>query len=57
MTPRRSIDELGPLFTITEDELSRPARRREDRDVLVLRVEIEASARLDVDLRTAEVQP
>jgi predicted DNA-binding transcriptional regulator AlpA len=45
MAPRRSIDELGPLFTITEDELSRPARRREDRDVLVLRVEIEAQRR------------
>lgn len=45
MPPRRYIDELGPLFTITEEELSRPARRREDRDVLVLRVEIEAQRR------------
>lgn len=45
MPPRRHIDELGPLFTIAEDELNRPARRREDRDVLVLRVEIEAQRR------------
>ncbi len=37
--------QLGPLFTITEEELTRPARRREDRDVLVLRVEIEAQRR------------
>jgi excisionase family DNA binding protein len=45
MPPRRSVDELGPLFTIADDELTRPARRREDRDVLVLRVEIEAQRR------------
>jgi predicted DNA-binding transcriptional regulator AlpA len=45
MPPRRYIDELGPLFTITDEELNRPARRREDRDVLVLRVEIEAQRR------------
>jgi hypothetical protein len=45
MPPRRSIDELGPLFTIADDDLSRPVRRREDRDVLVLRVEIEAQRR------------
>jgi prophage regulatory protein len=45
MAPRRYIDELGPLFTMTDEELARPARRREDRDVLVLRVEIEAQRR------------
>lgn len=45
MSARNYHDELGPLFTITEDELNRPARRREDRDVLVLRVEIEAQRR------------
>lgn len=45
MSARTYHDELGPLFTITEDELSRPARRKEDRDVLVLRVEIEAQRR------------
>ncbi len=45
MSARSHHDELGPLFTITEDELSRPARRREDRDVLVLRVEVEAQRR------------
>jgi prophage regulatory protein len=45
MPPRRHIDELGPLFTMTDEELGRPARRREDRDVLVLRVEIEAQRR------------
>ena len=38
-------DELGPFLTISEDELTRPARRREDRDVLVLRIEIEAHRR------------
>jgi len=37
--------DLGPLLTISEEELSRPARRREDRDVLVLRIEIEAQRR------------
>ena len=36
---------LGPLFTLSEDELARPARRREDRDVLVLRIELEAQRR------------
>lgn len=36
---------LGPLLTISDDELTRPARRREDRDVLVLRIEIEAQRR------------
>lgn len=45
MSARIYSDELGPLFTITEEELSRPSRRREDRDVLVLRVEIEAQRR------------
>jgi predicted DNA-binding transcriptional regulator AlpA len=42
---RHDEAELGPLFTVTEEELSRPARRREDRDVLVLRIEIEAQRR------------
>ncbi len=42
---RHDEPELGPLFTVTEEELSRPARRREDRDVLVLRIEIEAQRR------------
>jgi predicted DNA-binding transcriptional regulator AlpA len=37
--------ELAPLLTITEEELARPARRREDRDILVLRIEIEAQRR------------
>lgn len=37
--------ELGPLLTISDDELTRPARRREDRDVLILRIEIEAQRR------------
>ena len=37
--------DLGPLFTITEQELTRPVRRREDRDVLVLRVELDAQRR------------
>jgi hypothetical protein len=36
---------LGPLLSITEEELARPARRREDRDILVLRIEIEAQRR------------
>ena len=36
---------LGPLFTISDEELNRPARRREDRDVLVLRIEVEAQRR------------
>jgi len=43
MTPRD--DCLGPLFNISEEELTRPTRRREDRDVLVLRIEIEAQRR------------
>src|SRR5688500_14636186 len=37
--------DLSPLLTITEEELTRPARRREDRDILVLRIEIEAQRR------------
>lgn len=45
MKPRTQVEELGPLLTVTEEELSRPARRREDRDVLVLRIEIEAQRR------------
>jgi predicted DNA-binding transcriptional regulator AlpA len=45
MNHRRHADQLGPLLTITEEELSRPARRREDRDILVLRIEIEAQRR------------
>src|SRR5262245_34034981 len=40
-----NIDEFGPLLTTSEHELARPARRREDRDVLVLRIEIEAQRR------------
>jgi predicted DNA-binding transcriptional regulator AlpA len=36
---------LGPLLTLSEEDLVRPARRREDRDVLVLRIEIEAQRR------------
>ena len=43
--PCQHEPELGPLFTVTEEELSRPPRRREDRDVLVLRIEIEAQRR------------
>lgn len=42
---RTPHEELGPLFTIAKEELNRPARRREDRDVLVLRVEIGAQRR------------
>jgi excisionase family DNA binding protein len=53
-------DDLGPLYTISEQELSRPSRRREDRDVLVLRIEIEAQrrevARLTSLLRAREPQ-
>jgi hypothetical protein len=45
MAHRSDRRDLGPLFTITEEELVRPARRREDRDVLVLRIEIEAQRR------------
>lgn len=45
MTVRKDRPDLGPLFTLSEDELRRPARRREDRDVLVLRIEVEAQRR------------
>lgn len=45
MNTRDPRADLGPLLTLTEEELSRPARRREDRDVLVLRIEIEAQRR------------
>ena len=45
MNHRPQADLLGPLLTITEEELSRPARRREDRDILILRIEIEAQRR------------
>src|SRR5262245_14027317 len=43
MAPHR--DALGPLLTISQEELTLPARRREDRDVLVLRIEIETQRR------------
>jgi prophage regulatory protein len=49
--PTRSHD-LGPLFTISDAELARPCRRREDRDVLVLRIEIEAQRREVARLRS-----
>jgi hypothetical protein len=41
----RYRDDLGPLYTISDEELTRPALRREDRDVLVLRIEIDAQRR------------
>jgi prophage regulatory protein len=51
MMVRKNSPDLGPLFTVSEDELSRPARRREDRDVLVLRIEVEAQRREVARLR------
>jgi len=45
-------EDLGPLFTINVEELTRPSRRREDRDVWVLRVEIEAQRREVARLRS-----
>lgn len=58
---RAKRDELGPLLTIAEGELARPSRRRDDRDLLVLRGEIEAQrrevARLTKQLMEAVSRP
>lgn len=43
MTP--PADGLGPLFSVSQEEIDRGVRRREDRDVLFLRIEIEAQRR------------
>jgi prophage regulatory protein len=54
---RTRRDDIGPLLTLSEEELARPVRRREDRSLLALQTEIEAQRREVARLTKALLAP